>query len=330
MRAYAILIVTFTHYFNSIGITIPNLPLISLSFHTFVVASFFWRSGYIFFKPLTLFDTNYVSVTLFKRFSQLILSTLAVIGISAIIYRHNFPDVWNNGFGGYYFNSSLFDVIAFTLILALILHKLPESVFLLTLTTLSLASYIILFLINGNYSLPHFMNWREAMFFFPFFAIGIICRKNERQFINLIRNRTAILISLTIFILSLIILIPMSDYFRSNYPLIHEFAKTISSSLSGLTLFAAIFFNKHYTTFICTENAFNRFILFLGRRSLDIYLFHYLFIDSYWINDNVISHFLSDPYNNDILRFTIGTAVALFIAFLSAITGDIFRLIGQK
>ncbi|MBQ9077715.1 MAG: acyltransferase family protein [Muribaculaceae bacterium] len=326
MRAYAILIVTFTHYFNYIGVSIPDLPIIGLCFHTFVVASFFWRSGYIFFKPLEAWENNRICMTMGKRFCQLVLSTLAVIGINALIYAHSYPNVWNDGFGGYYFNSALFDVIALTLILLLIFKNTPR-LFFLAMSVLPLVAYLTLFIIKGNYSLPHYMNWREALLFFPFFSLGIFCRKYDSRFVSIVRNRCFIATNLIIFALSLAILNPMRDYFIGNYPVIHEFAKTISSSISGLALFTAIFFSSRYISAISKRNIFNRTVLLIGRRSLDIYLFHYIFINSHWISDNILSRFIADPDSGSVPRFLIGVMISLIIAFMSIIAGSIARRI---
>ena len=155
-----------------------------------------------------------------------------------------------------------------------------------------------------------FITWRYYLFFF----IGTLARKNFPQFLKIIGNgKVMTIVTIVFFAISQI---PQSDIF------IREYLKFSISGILGMTMIFAFFRFLYTSAFFSPLISHLSPLVFVGTRTLDIYLLHYFFLPRFLLSytTDVI---LSIP---SLLMSVIILLVSLVIVALCLATSHIIRL----
>ena len=89
-----------------------------------------------------------------------------------------------------------------------------------------------------------------------------------------------------------------------------------------LLLIIALMYFRHYQHYFTKMTVIGASLQYIGRRTLDIYLIHFLFLPSL----PVIGSFFKDNHHNFIVDTTLSVVVALLVIGFSVITSNILRI----
>lgn len=283
---------------------------------------FFFVSGFLFYKDTWNKDNLKL---FFKRKTQVqIGSTLFFMSIYAFIFGYNFIDGLFDSYKlGYWFTITLFNFyIAFFLLnyiinklgiknnlidntwitIALLLHFIT--------TTKSMQALGINGLLSGLLSINMFK-------YFIFFIVGILVKKHFTNYEKLVGKNY---FTTTILLAFWILVVPYLK-FKShlNNPWIEHFAFLCIGILGIFIIF--LFFNKYSDSFSINTKT-GKCLQYIGKRTLDIYLLHYLFLP----RDLGCLGSIFNDFKNPCIELFVSSFLALSVIGLCLIVSNIIRI----
>ena len=273
--------------------------------YLFQMPLFFFISGFVIYRDNSIWDLRESFLFLFKKTNILILSPLLFM-VALIISRHvpvrdAFFDCFKTG---YWFTFTLFEYFCFyifaqQLVRLFKLKGLSEDILLLILGGAIYMATIWSFvekyeLHTGVTSLIGVPTWHN----FIFFVIGTRIRKYFRDFETLLDSKWFVFFSVSIFFLF--------NLFQQTKMVSNTLWHFLTAS-SGIVMVFAFF--RHYQDSFGSAHRIGRWIQFVGRRTLDIYLIHYFFVFSNM--QAVLPNF--GQLNSPFLEFVLSTTIALLI-----------------
>lgn len=323
LRGFSMLLVVFWHVMLfSIGSTDGINPF----FCSFFLPLFFFISGFFAYKPLESWNRlNLVGGMVQKFKVQIIGASVFHLLFIMLIYMQ-LPDI-RSLFepNEYWFTYVLFGIfIGYMMIILLsILCRRSKAIFWLLLT---IATSICIGIYACYYDFIKMISWshtseilfyqlfnRLAIYYFPYFAIGIFARAKISLFEKLLSNGTA----------KIIVMIAVVSIWTANSlgaPVPLEYSP-LSYPFRLVTMLLVIQF------FYSIRHEFDRDTLFsktagiIGRRTLDIYFIHYFFIPDL----SFLNPYLSTE-NPVFLQLVSGIPTALIIVGLSLLVGQVIRM----
>lgn len=301
------LLVVFQHirYF-SLDLPLESSPF-ALLFIAFRMPMFFFISGYIAYKVSNYWTVNSYCKKLYTKAKIQLIPTIVFWGIFTYfqIRPWGFP-------GGFWFTEVLFEMFLIYFSIAFLISRyssLAEDIFLI------LIGSSLFYLKNrlANIELSSELCFYELSNYFIFFTLGLLAKKHNLTFSNLINNKHFISIAL---ILPLIILSliygPAKLHFKAGFSGLIQIFNGVCLVIVIFTLFrnSSSYWEKQ--GFI--QNGFE----FIGRRTLDLYMLHYFLLP---FIPNVGKFLLK--HNNYILEF-ITTSILTFVITGIALLISIF------
>lgn len=325
MRGFTIILVVYSHILI-FGLGIHDSEYTS-SFNSlfilFRMPLFFFISGLIFYKENLFKNIQETKSFIKKKFMIQIIPTFIFMVLFAYLMEEDLvKGITQDSYKlGYWFTMALFEYFLLYLFLFYIDKLFHRKVLTNDIGLLStgiivrlLCSYSILNLIGVENLLINILSINQ-MKYFIFFSLGIIIKRNFKEFERIIdRSIVLAIIIPAFFILSFIFI--KEDRF-SNIWIEHLFL-IVLGTLGIITVFS--FFRK-YNYYFQRESYIGKALQYIGRRTLDIYLIHYFFIPRN-LNNKIIVSFIS---NNPIIEFLLSTSLALFVILLCLIISNIIR-----
>lgn len=288
-----------------------SLPFLVL----FRMPLFFFVSGFLAYKPSFLWTPANISSQLWKKFIIQILPTLVFLGVYIVLRtKGNFFDQFINILsiptkGGYWFTWVLLQMYV---IYYLIISPIPtgkwQHITIVFLWLCSIFAYETLYMPKSfSYFKNSFFNYTsltETIRFLQFFLLGNIVHRFWTQSQRLFDS------SWFFPCLTIIAFVCCADIFRwhtlkfvwTNLP------RTLA--MYSLLLLVVMFF-RHYGHWFTSERVFGRTMQYVGCRTLDIYLLHFIVMPSLpavgkWLNAHQPNFLLEQ-------LCTIGVAVPVVV-----------------
>ncbi len=313
IRAFAILMVVMEHVMN-MGFGIVDMPINTI-FFTFRMPLFFFISGFIAYKSKDKWSQVFYKNLMLKKARIQLIPCVVFFFLYNIVFGNNpLEEFLVYGFGSYWFTFVLFEmfIVYFTISLIGSIYNKDEIVN-YVLIFISIACFLVFPLLHEdtrftNISCIKLLN-------FPFFIFGILSKKHENIFFKLIEKnsfRTVIIVGYIFFLL-----LNFNDRIEEYNHLLYAAVHWVFVRIFGL-LFIFISF-WYYREVFNRETVFNKIFLFVGRRTLDIYLLHFFLIPSV---DNILS--LNTPYAFTI-QLLIGLILSIIIICICLILSNLIR-----
>ncbi|MDE6234529.1 MAG: acyltransferase [Muribaculaceae bacterium] len=287
MRGFSMIIVVLGHVLVSMGIGAYS-SFLSTILLTFRMPLFFFVSGFFSYRHYTAWSKSKITDILKRKFQAQILCTLIFFSIFQLVHQDIIS--FHNGFGGYWFTIVLFQMYVLYLIFVGLSRVINREVTLLLLILTSVLFLGILILDRGTSRIWNILCWENLTKYMQFFTAGIIVSKYRDIFFRIIDRNwliTTVIIGYTIGMLAY-----YSTAFKTGYPLLYAMNHDILVRYLGLLLVIIVFYANRNS--IQTDTTPNRWLKFIGRRTLDIYMLHYFFLPNMtilypWIaNDQLI------------------------------------------
>ena len=262
LRGFTMLLVVCWHivYFSKVRI-FGVLEFFSL----FRMPLFFFISGFILYKKDFVWNVSNSTKFLSKKFLVQIIPTVIFLSLYMFIFSLNtFTDRLN----GYWFTITLFEYFLVYSLSNLLIKKDIIRVILL------LIGAVLLYFITentwcqNNYPLTYKYLLYNLQFFI-FFIIGTIAKKHFEK------------ISKYVFGNNLIMMLVIASLFIGSILYINKFFVDLEVKLvlSILGIFSVFYFFMRNGEYM-DNSRIGKVLQFIGRRTLDIYLLHYFFINN--------------------------------------------------
>lgn len=321
MRGFTMLLVVANHIAgHCLGIG-DDVPSIHPILHEFRMPLFFFISGFVLYKEDTIWDASYVvRFLVVKKFPvQIITTTIFFLVFLKMNHIGVVDGLYNEQKCGYWFTYGLFLFFCIYSALRYVLGLFKCKGICIDIIILSVGSLLfLLFYIPSvldklptDESIKNLLSMKKWGYFL-FFAIGTIFKKHFDKFQEILDNTSVLMICLiTFFGLNVYYVELRASHFSSL---------ELTTAITGIIIVFS-FFRIHQNLFK-KDKIVGRCLQYVGRRTLDVYLLHYLLIPF-----NLKEHFsflVETPV--PIIEFTITLFVTLIVVAGCLLISKILRM----
>lgn len=305
LRGFSMFCVVLMHFWNRFPMDIQHNIYFAKTedvIFMFFLSLFFLISG--FFSIRSFAGKQIVDKIITYIISPLFFSLLLDVFVSGKI--HSLSEFATYRY--YWFTIALFQMQVMTLPILLLRRYKLQSLVLLSLLLILCVPMIDRM---PKSFISDILAWRKVYYYYPFYALGVICVIYKENFLRLLDNkwfRNGIVISF----LSLLL---MKGYFGGIPNMIISFLCQFAATLTIFLLFHS------WQRFFRSANWFSRGMILVGRRTLDIYFIHYFFLPSTAClatilrGDNIIT-----------MMLLVGTIITVVVMGISMLIGQVIRL----
>lgn len=320
MRGFTMLLVVLTHVSGlELGLAGSDATSYSKIFAEFRMPLFFFVSGFVLYKATTIWSVSY-SLSFLKKKLPVQLITPFIFMMASIWVRHVcFSNaMFDYKKSGYWFTFTLLEYFCFYIVtnqmLDLIKAKGRNRDVLILFSGFAMYCVTVPTMIDrwplseNLVTLVGVPVWGNYLFL----VIGTLVRKYFDKFEYALDNTPLIMLSIIM-------------YFGFNVwsEIVSQLSSTFFNllcSLSGLVLVFA-FFRKNADTFK-KDNRVGAVMQYVGRRTLDVYLIHYFFVNSNM--GAVLPNF--GELNSPFIEFILSLIISICVIAACLIVSNVLRL----
>lgn len=283
--------------------TMPIFPY-SNFLELFRMPLFFFVSGLILYKKEYIWNISNTTKFLSKKFFVQIIPTAILLSLYMFIFKIYIID---GKYNGYWFTITLFEYfLVYSLCNFLIKRQIICNILLA-----SFALFLFIFSHNpwchNNY--PLINEFLVCNFqFFIFFIIGVLVKKHFEWICKYVFNSNIIMLFTTTLML-------IGSIFYLNDYFVKLLVKLVLSILGIFSIFYFFMKNGDYMD----NSRVGKILQFIGRRTLDIYLLHYFFV-----NDS-ISWIKNSGINSPTIIFVISILTSFVIISICLLISKFLR-----
>lgn len=333
LRGFTMILVVANHV---LGLGLGMSPKVSSSMQFLVMFRmplFFFVSGFLAYKAGLLWDGKTLGTLLLKKIRVQTIPTVVFFLFGAVILGDMaFGDQvveWLSRplKGGYWFTIVLLYMFIIYYLFCYIESKLKVKSW-IPITVL----FIISLCFYETCYQPKYFSWafgwrgtpnefmntssiNQLFMYFPFFLYGNMVRRYWDQAQRLMDSRW--------FYPIMIVVVIFSALDALQWHTLRMTWAIIPLTLARFMLLTIVFmYFRHYHQYFTRFTVIGRSLQYIGRRTLDIYLIHYLFMP----NLPTLGSFFSQYRHNFILDTTVSVFLALLVIGFSIITSNILRV----
>ena len=308
LRGFTMLVVVFLHVENFCFGIEPYKSTLGSILVSFMMPIFFFVSGYIAYKSTMIWDgKNYLSV-LKKKTIVLIIPALFFFSIFVFShYKNPYYEFMNNGLGGYWFTFVLFEMFMIYYTISYVSSK-HVTCFLLIFSALGIC---ILAFFRSDAVWWQTLSLENLCKYFQFFTFGILAQKYNAAFSSLLKNDIFKAFFILVFI-SCVLLITRTSICTTF--MVKSIVQDMLVRYAGLVVVFSFFMSKEKYF----QEGGGKFLVFIGKRTLDLYLIHYFFFSS-------LSYLTEFVQQNIVIEIVLTTLMVTCIVVLSLLVSEIIR-----
>lgn len=315
MRGFTMVLVVYVHVLMYGFNGIPTASY-QHAFVLFRMPLFFFVSGFLFYKATRIWNIHTTADILWTKFKVQIIPTLIFLSLNVWLWGGNIMDaISGSNKGGYWFTITLF------------LYFLTFSFCMFVGRNIGkwlLCCFVFAFLLLGVSNVRNIIDsWGVntellslvKLRYFVYFCLGAIVKEYYDRFIVFINNQYVLAITIVGFFLISFVLY--------KFGLSEGTIRAIFAGIAGILGIVIVFrfFYSNQNTF-SNETGIGKFLQYIGRRTLDIYLLHFFFVprDLSFLYVSFVKHV------NPCLEFLVTIIISLWVIVLCLIISNVVRL----
>ena len=321
MRGFTMILVVAHHvaaFCLGIGDYVPSIHPILCEFR---MPLFFFISGFVLYNSKTIWNAGYiVKFLVVKKFPVQIITTSIFFLVFAKLHDISIVEgLYGDAKLGYWFTYALFVFFCVYSIIRYLLDSLNcKSIYTdFIIISIGMLFYLLFFVSSILSRLPIEEEIKgllslEKWGYFLFFAIGTLVKKHFDRIQEILDNTPVLMICLVTFFCLNIYYVELRDT--------HINFLQLATAFTGVIIIFS-FFRIHQQIF--TKDKFaGRFLQYVGRRTLDIYLLHYLLLP---VNLKVLFHFLPE-HPVPIIELAITIVITFIVVVGCLVISRILRM----
>ena len=319
MRGFTMILVVYSHIIF-FGYGDDSITSFNSFFVNFRMPLFFFISGWVLYKVGRSWDWNFIKDFLPKKFMVQIIPTVFFFLIFIYFFRdmHITKEALGPSKSGYWFTLTLFE---FFLIYAatMFLNPFKNQGIKEDLVVIVVASVVYFFSSFQEHSNPvvadvyHYLGINYLRYY-VFFCLGTFIKKYYEGFCRLMDNT---------YVMALVLMGLLGMIMFSGPLLYHLHAITFVFVVYGTLgiMVVLTFFRKHENR-VSSQTVLGHYLQFIGRRTLDVYLLHYLFLPRHL--EMVGVFFKDNP--NPVLEFFVSVFLACLVIIVCLTVSEVLRM----
>lgn len=321
MRGFTMILVVACHV-AAFCLGISDLtPSVHPILYEFRMPLFFFISGFVLYKEGVTWNWGYAASFLFKKkFPVQIITTLIFFLVYIKLFQTTFLEgVYSDSKLGYWFTFILFIYFCVYALCRIIIHytKCNDRMADIMILAIGALFYLLFYVKSVCASLPidhdvkNLLSLNHWGYYF-FFTIGTLFKKHFARIQTILDRKPLLLVCLILFFT---LNLYYDELTRTHINFLYA-----STALTGIVIVFS-FFRTHQSVFN-KETFVGRNLQFIGRRTLDVYLLHYLLLPV-----NLQSHFafLSET-PMPLIEFVITISISLIVVAGCLLISSILRM----
>lgn len=289
-------------------------PLASI-FMSFRMPLFFFVSGFFAYRAMEKWTATFTKEMTIRKVRAQIICALVFFSLFQWVKELPFSDLWERGFGFFWFTIALFQMWLIYVGLTLLSRKTGKNFIDIPLLILILCSAIF-GMTQFKFTAWKMLSWHQLILNFQFFAVGLLARRHSVGFQRLIDRDWFRTVTVILFFLGCIM------FHRHNYhypdtlgiyllqEVIHRFAG----------LFTVLVLFRVCADYFSGNAAPARFLKYTGKRTLDVYMLHIFFVP----NLTKYAMFFA-PHSMAIVKLIVGLFIAIAVVSLCLLISRVIR-----
>lgn len=295
-----------------------DIPSFHPIFFQFRNPPFFFVSGLFAYKIGVVWNISNCYKLIKRKFVTIAWPT--IIFFSALLYVHpsydgrtflhdNIKDLWFH-----WFTLSLFSFFVFYSIIGLLISPIKNEIIKSFIVFTFGVLFYLLFSVQSIFNnLPITEKTKIILGmnywgFFFFFVLGVIARKHFSTFLFILNNNMFVAVFIFVFLLF--------NLFKNPLQNNHFNLFRITTYITGIILVISFF--RRYPP----KGVLNNIMIFIGKRTLDIYLIHYFFLPLALYENTTIFRVTPMP----VIEFCVTFIISLAIIAMSLLVSHTIRL----
>lgn len=332
LRGFTMIMVVANHVCN-FAFELPNHVSSSMQFFVlFRMPLFFFVSGFLAYKASLMWDFSTLCRLTLKKVRVQTIPTVVFFLIGAAIIGNKFlPTVTNwlgqTAKGGYWFTIVLLYMFIIYYLFCYLESKLRRKSWI----PITLLFVISMCFYETCYQ-PRYFSWafghrgapnmlvnytslNQLFIYFPFFLYGNIVRRYWNHWQKLFDSKW--------FFPIIIVILVFAGLDSRKWHIMRMAWAIVPLTLARFTLLTIVFmYFRHYHHYLTSQTVVGRSMQYIGRRTLDIYLIHYLFMPHL----PEVGAFFKIYQHNFIIDTTLSLIIAFLIIGFSILTSNILRI----
>lgn len=300
LRGFTMILVVFHHV---IGHLFYSESAINDLFITFRMPLFFFISG---FMSYTTYSPDLIKKRLKNRLLGQLLPTIVTCTLFISLFSIPIKDtLMDPQKSGYWFTIAMVEIFLIFILAILIINKLhfSKKSQCILFCCISAMAYLVKAILNnyglfGN-TLVCLLSISKILQFIPFFFMGIIAKMYSTQFLSLIKKEyfmTVCIIGFIFFVYS------------------ESFSSSSMAGFLGIIIFFRLF--EKYQDYLSSNTVLGFSLGYIGKRTLEIYLFHYFIISSLKSSSGTFQNYLTGAWIDDIIIYLPLTLLVISLCLL--------------
>ena len=237
--------------------------------------TFFFISGYIAHKAVERWNLHFFLSNMKKKaMVQLLPTIFFFVAFHIMINGNAWHDFVENGPGRYWFTVTLFEFFVCYFMLSLIgkyTYRWVVPIGMIVISLIALGYEVTQFEEFPKYV---FAYTRTHFYYIAFFTMGLLCREHNGRFMRLLDDRVFMAVVVGAFMV-LVVYGFGTIRIKPHYDVLKLGLRLLMSAVGVIVLFA---FFRNRQRYFDGDSRLARALVFIGRRTLDIYLIHYFFL----------------------------------------------------
>lgn len=332
MRGFSMILVVFGHVLLSMGFPTDSTILGSILL-TFRMPLFFFVSGFFAFRVMDKWTIKLLKSILKRKIQAQIICTIVFYSLYQLCHSKTPLLFLTDGFSWFWFTIVLFQMFLIYMILAAVEKVLRKPIVVTPgLVILSILFFFIFVKCSGNDNkMWTILSWYYLVEYFQFFAFGILARKYYHRFEQLLLSnsfRTIVIVSYTFLLLAVY---GFDKAFANYNSAVYNIFSMVLIRYAGLSTVFVLFYNN--STYFAGDEKPCRWLRFVGRRTLDIYMLHVFFLPNLLFMKPLLSEsgMLLMQLTVGITGAVLNIALCLFISTILRSSSTLAKwLFGEK
>ncbi len=325
LRGLTMILVVFSHIFYfSIHLT----PTINLFFCTFRMPLFFFVSGFFAYKTCDVWNRKKLTDILTRKVQVQIVGASICCLLYSVFINSSLPSVKSIIYASneYWFTYILFRLFVIYVTIVLIAKRWGGRRTFWIITGVFSLLCIVFHHVYPSLQLPRFVNGiiklivPRTFYYYPYFALGMLARDQLGYFEKILSNNY-VKVFPALFVIGVwgAIMLGYLPKLTTGISYGYKSAWAYPLGICTLLLLIQFFFANRFK--LDRDTRFNRSLKFIGRRTLDIYFFHYFFLPNlkflkpYLVGANALS-----------AQLIIGLGASMIVVGFSLFVGRLVRM----
>ena len=326
MRGFTMILVVAYHVSTDcFGQNIKHSAALSF-FVLFRMPLFFFVSGFLAYSSKTVWNLRTLGQNLLKKCKVQLIPTVVFLAVFLSLMRPNFLKGLEVALAsptksGYWFTWALLLMFVIYYVFAYLESKLPKKTIipLLLLWTGATAIYATIYMPSWfTYHKAPFFSYTsliQVMTYFHFFLFGTMVRRYWHHAERLFDTKWFYTVIVVVAFICAV------DYLKWHTLRLQWANLPRTVAMYSLILIVVMFF-RHYKEWFTKQTVVGKCLQYIGTRTLDIYLLHFLFLP----NAKMIGGFFSHNLRNFVFDATLSLVVGLLVIGFCLITSNILRV----